>query len=91
MQKNSQMRRYIGCDVQRSPKHKRSVLRELGCTTLFIANQLINSLFKKFYSLALAGVAQWTEHWPASQRVTSLIPRSGHMPGLQARSPVRGA
>ena len=38
--------------------------------------------------MALAGVAQWIEHWPENQRVAGLIPRSGHMPGLQARSPV---
>ena len=28
---------------------------------------------------------------PAHQRVTSLIPSLGHMPGLRAKSPVRGA
>ena len=37
--------------------------------------------------LALAGVAQWTEHQPANQRVTSLIPSQGTClgcgPGLQ--------
>ena len=26
---------------------------------------------------ALAGVAQWIEHWPANQRVTSSIPSQG--------------
>ena len=26
---------------------------------------------------ALAGVAQWIEHWPANQRVAGLIPRQG--------------
>ena len=41
--------------------------------------------------LALVGVAQWTECWPAKQRVSSLIPSLGHMPGLWARSPVGGA
>ena len=39
---------------------------------------------------SLAGVAQWIEHWPADQRVTSSIPSPEHMPGLQARSPVGG-
>ena len=38
--------------------------------------------------LALAGVAQWTECRPASQRVAGSIPSVGHMPGLWARSPV---
>ena len=27
--------------------------------------------------MALAGVAQWIERWPANQRVTSLIPSQG--------------
>ena len=36
---------------------------------------------------ALAGVAQWIEGGPVNQTVTSSIPRLGHMPGLQARSP----
>ena len=31
------------------------------------------------------------ERWPVNQRVTSLIPNLGHMPGLWARSPVGGA
>ena len=38
--------------------------------------------------LALAGVAQWIECWPVNQRVTGSIPSLGHMPELQARSPV---
>ena len=41
--------------------------------------------------LALAGVAQWIEHGPENQRVAGSIPSSGHMPGLQARSPVGDA
>ena len=28
--------------------------------------------------LALAGVAQWTERWPANQRVAGLIPFGAH-------------
>ena len=39
---------------------------------------------------ALAGVVQWTECQLTNQRVTSLIPRLGHMLGLQARCPVGG-
>ena len=39
----------------------------------------------------LAGVAQWTEHQPAYQRVAGSIPSLGHMPGLWARSLVGGA
>ena len=27
--------------------------------------------------MALAGVAQWIEHWPANQKVTGLIPGQG--------------
>ena len=27
---------------------------------------------------ALAGVAQWIEHWPANQRVAGLIPVRAH-------------
>ena len=36
----------------------------------------------------LAGVAQWTECWPANQRVVASIPAL--IPGLGARSPVGG-
>ena len=45
--------------------------------------------FKK-YNLALAAMAQLIEHQPADQRIKGSIPSQGHMPGLQARSPVRG-
>ena len=44
----------------------------------------------KLNSLALAGVAQRIECWPANQRVTGSIPSLEHMLGLQARSPVKG-
>ena len=40
------------------------------------------------YYTALAGVAQWIEHWPVNQ--SRFDSQSGHMPGLQARSPVGG-
>ena len=40
---------------------------------------------------ALPGMAQWIEHRPSNRRVTGSIPSLGHMPGLQARSPVGGA
>ena len=40
--------------------------------------------------LALVGVAQWIECQPANQRVDGSIPSLGHMPSLQARSPVGG-
>ena len=43
-----------------------------------------------FTKTALACVAQWIECWPANQRVSSSIPSLGHMPGLQAGSPVWG-
>lgn len=32
---------------------------------------------------ALTHVAQWLEHRPLHQRVLSLIPGQGHVPGLQ--------
>ena len=32
---------------------------------------------KKVGKVALAYVAQWIEHWPAKQKVTSLIPSQG--------------
>ena len=35
-----------------------------------------NELLKK-KERALAGVAQWTERWPANQRVTGSIPTQG--------------
>ena len=36
----------------------------------------IKKIIKKL-KLALAGVAQWIECWPANQRVTGLIPSQG--------------
>ena len=47
-------------------------------------------LYKNISKEALAGVAQRIECWPENQRVAGSIP-SGHMPGLQARSPVGDA
>ena len=56
---------------------------------------MVNLLFTtkdiKIMQTDLAGVAQWIEHQPENQGVTGSIPRLGHMPGLQARFPVRGA
>ena len=40
--------------------------------------------------IAPAGVAQWFQCQAANQRVNSLIPSLGHVPGLQARPPVGG-
>ena len=40
--------------------------------------------------IALAGVAQWFECQSENQRVAHSIPSLGHVPGLQARSPVEG-
>ena len=51
---------------------------------------LVFSFFKcktKIGVLALAGVAQWIELGPANQSCW-FDSQSGHMPGLQARSPV---
>ena len=39
--------------------------------------------------IGLAGVAQWTECWPATKGSLARF-QSGHMPGLQARSTVGG-
>ena len=39
---------------------------------------------------ALTGVAQWVGHRPANRKAAQLDSQSGHMPGLQARSPVEG-
>ena len=46
-------------------------------------------LILKSVRFAMAGVAQWIEHWPANKghRFNS---QSGQAPGLQARSPFRG-
>ena len=53
----------------------------------------INKTFKKVENLALAGVAQWTKLWPEPKgppKGRQFDSQSGHMPGLQARSPVGG-
>ena len=42
----------------------------------------------KIAEFALAGVAQWIEHWPTNQRVAGSIPGQSTCLGLQARSPV---
>ena len=47
----------------------------------------VTTVNRKVYG-ALAGAAQWTECGPVNQRVSRSIPSLGHMPGLQARSPV---
>ena len=47
--------------------------------------------YLRMTSEALASMAQWIECPPANQRVAGLIPSLGHMPGLQAKSPVGGA
>ena len=50
----------------------------------------LRNMFKELKKSGLAGVAQWIELWPLNQKVTGSIPSVGHMPGLQARSPVGG-
>ena len=51
------------------------------------AIQLIREQIKSFRKKALAGVAQWIEHWPENQRVVGLIPSQGTClgcrPGVQ--------
>ena len=39
-----------------------------------IINKYIKKKKKKKCGLALAGVAQWIESWPVSQKVTGLVP-----------------
>ena len=51
--------------------------------SLFVFNKV--SLYK---FLTVAGVAQWIERQSMNQRADSFDSQSGHMPGLQARSPV---
>ena len=41
--------------------------------------------------IALAGVAQWVEHWPANQKVAGLILDQGTFLGYRARSPLGGS
>ena len=45
---------------------------------------------KIYQDSALAGVAQWIEHWTANQRVAGLIPTHSTCLGLRVRSPVGG-
>ena len=56
---------------------------------LIICLNRLNNL-SKVRKVALAGVSQWIEGWPSNQRVAGSIPSLGHMPGLQASSPVGG-
>ena len=37
----------------------------------------------KRVTVALAGVAQWTEHWPVNQRVAGSIPSQGTCLGFR--------
>ena len=57
---------------------------------LSLVEILLNS-FNEILYMALVGVAQWIECWPANQRGHWLNSQSGHMPGPGARSPVGGA
>ena len=45
--------------------------------------------WRRFQTLALAGVAQWVEHWPVNTKVTGSIPGQGTslgcVPGPQLR------
>ena len=55
-------------DIDTADWESPAVIRE---SCLSIARSL------KFFHIALAGVAQWTVHWPANLRVTSSIPSQG--------------
>ena len=46
-----------------------------GDASLFLLGKSSSGALKK--QAALAGVAPWIEHWPANQRVASLIPSQG--------------
>ena len=48
------------------------VIRYLRCRNLHTIRW--GAMKEKVGYLALAGVAQWTEHWPVNQRAISLIP-----------------
>ena len=47
----------------------------IACMNL--ENIMVKSQPQKIPYCALAGVAQWIEHWAENQRVTSLIPSQG--------------
>ena len=51
-----------------------SDLSDIGRYVIF---SLSFSTFKTKMISALAGVAQWIEHWPVSQKVTGSIPCQG--------------
>ena len=44
----------------------------------------MGNVFLNLSAWALAGVALWIEHWPANQRVTSLIPSHGTCLGCRS-------
>ena len=59
------------------PRVKELHLYALCIATVFISPTslsvtMLNSLFRN-HTLALARVAQWVEHWPANQKVPTLI------------------
>ena len=56
----------------------------------FILNIQNKQIYRESRSLALAGVAQWIEHRPENQKGHWFDSQSGHMSGLQVRSPVGG-
>ena len=64
------------------------------CYSSFLLQpHLLNKYVKsKYLEGSLAGVAQWIECWPENRKVTGrrFYSWSGHMPGLQARSPFGG-
>ena len=49
----------------------------LLCLASFTQHHVLFCFFKAFIYFHLAGVAQWTESWPANQRVASLVPSQG--------------
>ena len=52
-----------------------------------IIDGVFQQKFIKNYVLALAGVAQWIEHQPVDQRVSSLIPSQGTCLGCRPCPP----
>ena len=57
-------------------KHFKYNLNSVGLLKIF-SNYSYSFVLYNQDNSALAGVAQWTEHWPATQKVTGSIPGQG--------------
>ena len=56
----------------------------LGSSCLKATPKQTAFLHIRMYPTALAGVAQWVEHWPGNQRVWGWIPSQGSCLGFRA-------